>query len=253
VNPHRAEGPDGGRLGHAPVIPLRVDAPPPPLDDELARQYASAAAADVSDAVGRLFTMDSGIRPLYAPMRPIVGVALTVRLPAGDNWALHGALLMAGPGHVLVVDWQGYREGCGSGAASLVEPIRRGLAGIVVDGCWRDVAELRALDFPIAGRGVTAFSPSKSEFGEIGVPACCGGVVVESGDVVVADEDGCAVVPRAHAATVAAALAARTAARRATGGPHPDAASEGTDRIGRAYSAAHAAMVEAQGTDGSPR
>jgi 4-hydroxy-4-methyl-2-oxoglutarate aldolase len=99
---------------------------------------------------------------------------------------------------VLVVDWLGYAEGCGSGALSLAGPARRGLRGIVVDGGWRDVAELKEQGFAAFGHGEAAFSQAKGEPGEINVPVCCGGVIVEPGDVVVADGAGVAVVPRRH-------------------------------------------------------
>jgi hypothetical protein len=113
---------------------------------------------------------------------------------------------MARRDDVLVVDWMGYRDGCGSGVSSLIPAIRQGLAGVVIDGCWRDVAELRQLDFPVFGRGISPYSPPKHEFGEINVPVCCGGVIVEPGDVIVADSEGVAVVPRRHATDVARSL-----------------------------------------------
>jgi regulator of RNase E activity RraA len=154
------------------------------------------SVADISDAVGRLYTMAPGIRPLYEPIRPTVGVALTVKAVPGDNLAIHGALGMVRDQDVLVVDWLGYTDGCGSGALSLVGPFERGLRGVVVDGGWRDVAELQGHGFPVFGRGEAAFSPAKNEPGEINVPVSCGGVIVEPGDVVVADSAGVAVIPR---------------------------------------------------------
>ncbi len=201
----RAPGMSSDRvpLGHHPVIPPRIGESAERLDAELLECYQAAAVPDISDAVGRLYTMDTRIRPLYEPMRRILGVALTVKLPPGDNWAIHGALSRVQQGDVLVVDWQGYDDGCGAGAKVLVPAIRRGLAGVVVDGGWRDIGDLQALDFPMCGRAVSAFSPAKHELGEINVPVCCGGVIVEQGDVVVADREGSVVVPRRHAAEVA--------------------------------------------------
>lgn len=193
-------------LGHRPVIPPRIGARAEPVPDHLLRRYREAAVPDISDAVGRLYTMHSGLRPLYEPMRRIVGAALTVKAPPEDNWAIHAALSLVEGGDVLVVDWQGYTEGCGTGVNSLIRPIRQGLAGVVVDGGWRDIVDLQAIDFPITGRAISAFSPGKREFGEINVPICCGGVIVEAGDVVVADREGAVVVPRRHVGGVAAAL-----------------------------------------------
>ncbi|WP_228282437.1 RraA family protein [Rubrobacter tropicus] len=169
-------------------------------------RFAGIGATDVSDAVGQLYTMDHGMRSLYEPAGKLIGEALTVKVPPGDNWAIYAALQQARSGSVLVVDWRGYVGGCGAGVLALVRAIRRGLAGVVIDGAWRDVAELRAIGFPVYGRAVSAFSPSKREMGEVNVPVCCGGVIVEPGDVIVGDDDGVAVVPRRHARDVADAL-----------------------------------------------
>lgn len=194
-------------LSHRSVIPPRIGQSAARLDPELLELYRRASVPDVSDAVGRLYTMSGPIGPLYKPMKRIVGVALTVKAPPGDNWAIYGALGRAQQDDVLIVDWRSYVDGCGSGVNGLIPAIREGLAGVIVDGGWRDIGDLKALDFPIHGRGVSPFSPPKRELGEINVPVCCGGVIVEPGDVVVADREGAAVVPRRHALEVANSLA----------------------------------------------
>src|SRR4051812_30467285 len=169
-------------FGHVPVIGPRTVRNVPRLPEALVERFRSAYVPDVSDAVGRLYTMDAAIRPLYRPMPRLIGQALTVKALPGDNLTIHGALNMAQAGDVLVVDWRGYTEGCGTGAGSMMPPISRGLAGVVVDGGWRDIAELQAIDFPIFGRSVSPFSPPKNRPGEINVAVSCGGVVVEAGD-----------------------------------------------------------------------
>jgi regulator of RNase E activity RraA len=207
-------------FGHHPVVPPRIGRAGARLEPELERRFREAYLPDISDAVGRLYTMDRGIRGLYEPIPRLVGVALTVKVPPGDNMAIHGAMHRVQSGDVLVIDWQGYHEGCGSGAGSLIPPVSRGLAGIVVDGSWRDVEELQALQLPIYGRGVSPFSPTKQELGEINVPVCVGNVIVEPGDVIVADVEGAVVVPRRHATEVAAALREYTPRRSFAEWPH---------------------------------
>jgi 4-hydroxy-4-methyl-2-oxoglutarate aldolase len=213
--------PPGAFRAYTPVVPPRICPPPDRVDPAALELLSHVPVADVSDAVGRLYTMDPGIRPLYEPIRRTIGVALTVKAVPGDNLAIHGALGMAQPQDVLVVDWLGYTEGCGSGALSLAGPAERGLVGIVIDGGWRDVPELAALGFPVFGRGSAAFSPAKSEPGEINVPVSCGGVVVEPGDVVVADSGGVAVIPRRHLDEVLDSLTGR---QRGNAPPDPSRA-----------------------------
>lgn len=204
ARPETLPGPDV--RGHEPVVSPRIGAPGPAVASEVLDRLRACTACDVTDAVGRLYSMDAGIRPLWSPAPRLVGPALTVKAVPGDNLAIHHALGLVRPGDVLVVDWRGYVEGCGTGVLSLIEPIQRGLAGVVCDGAWRDVDDIRLLGFPIFGRGLSPYSPPKARFGEVNVPVNCGGVVVEPGDVVVADEGGVAVVPRRHLDEVVAAV-----------------------------------------------
>jgi 4-hydroxy-4-methyl-2-oxoglutarate aldolase len=193
-------------LYKTPIVPPVIgrNVPRPPA--ELVERFRSVFLPDISDKVGQLYTMDSGIRPLYQPIRRLVGVALTVKMPPGDNMMVQLALAEAQPGDVLVVDWRGYTEACGTGTGSLTSGIARGLAGVVIDGGWRDVAEIQALDFPIFARSISPFSTGKGRAGEINVPVACGGVIVNPGDIVVCDQEGGVVIPRLHAQAVADSL-----------------------------------------------
>jgi len=198
----------GGRHDdHVPVVPPRIGAAPERPRPGLLAAFEGVRSTDVSDAVGRLYTMAPRIRALYEPAPQLVGVVLTVKAWPGDNLAVHGALSMVLPGDVLVVDWHGYTEGCGTGAESLRDPLARGLAGVVIDGGWRDLPELAEMGVPVYGVGAAAFSPAKQQPGELNVPVSCGGVVVHPGDLVVADGEGVAVVPREFADLVVAECA----------------------------------------------
>ncbi len=79
----------------------------------------------------------------------------------------------------------------------------RGLAGAVIDGSVRDTPQIRKLQFPVFSRGV-APSTTINHYRVTGtnVPVTCAGVRVNPGDIVTADEDGIAVVPRARAQEV---------------------------------------------------
>ena len=197
-------------FGHRPVIPPRVLAHGPTIDASILERFRTAYVPDVCDAVGQLYTLDAAIRPIYQPIRRLVGLALTVKAPAGDNLTIHGALSLVRPDDVLVIDWRG-TDACATGAGSLTLPIEAGLRGAVVDGGWRDVEELQALDFPVFSRSISPFSPPKQRPGEINTPISCGGVVVHPGDVVVGDGEGVCIVPHQYAADVAHSLREYTA------------------------------------------
>ncbi|MFB9992649.1 RraA family protein [Deinococcus oregonensis] len=135
--------------------------------------------------------------PLWEGAR-LSGPAYTVRLPRGQNLALHAAIYRAEPGSVLVVQASDDQYAVAGGNVCAVAQ-RRGIAGIVVDGVIRDRAEIRQMRFPVFARGVRPIPGGKSERGEWQVPVECGGFRVNPGDSIVADEEGIVCVPEAQA------------------------------------------------------
>jgi 4-hydroxy-4-methyl-2-oxoglutarate aldolase len=160
------------------------------------------------DAAKQLRVMDPGLRPV-ALGRKLAGRAVTVAANGGLLPVLDG-LERAGEGDVLVVDGGGGPPAL-AGELFASEALRRGLAGIVIDGFCRDTSELRAIDLPFYARGCVpnAFGPG-DEPGETGPtrPVRCGGVDVAPGDVLVGDDDGIVV---GTAAELEAALEAAEA------------------------------------------
>jgi regulator of RNase E activity RraA len=193
-------------LGHRPKLAPRIGAIAPRLPAEVIELFRGIPVPDIGDAIGPLYTLDPGIRPVYEPIPRLIGQALTVKAPPADNLTIHGAFGMVLPGDVLVIDWRGCIDFCGSGADSLIVPREAGLAGIVIDGGWRDIAALREANFPLFARAISPTSPPKSRPGEINVPVACGGVIVEPGDLIIADSEGAVVIPLWALETIAEAF-----------------------------------------------
>jgi 4-hydroxy-4-methyl-2-oxoglutarate aldolase len=194
------------RKGHVvrSIIGPPVNRPPRTVVERL----VGVEVTRISDRVGRMYTMDGTIRPLYAPARPVVGVATTVKCPPGDNLAVVKAITLVEEGDVLVIDAQGFMGWCLGGFQLLSYGANtRGLAGAVVNGAYRDIEDAQEAGFPLYGRGIAPFSGPKQEGGEINVPVCCGGVVVHPGDVIAASAEGIAVIPLRAVAAVVEALA----------------------------------------------
>jgi regulator of RNase E activity RraA len=178
-----------------------IERPPAPLSEALGH-YRSC---DLSDAMNRAGTM-VGIRPVYTPIASIAGPAVTVSIPAGGINMVKLGIEQARPGDVLVVSVQGDTTYAMMGGNISMGMQARGLAAFVIDGAVRDVSELRDLGFPTFARGVaTAAGDLGGPRGEVNVPIACGSVVVNPGDIVVADEDGIVVVPPDAAVEVMAA------------------------------------------------
>ena len=100
------------------------------------------------------------------------------------------------PGDVLVIDGGGDLANAAVGGILSFYAAHIGLAGVVVDGAIRDVAEIRSRSFPVYARGVTHRGPYKDGPGEINVPISVGGMVVNPGDIVVGDQDGLLAIPQ---------------------------------------------------------
>jgi len=159
------------------------------------------STANISDAMGNLSTLDSGIQSLVQD-KCICGPACTVVTPAGDFLPVLKALHAAKRGDVLVVDNQGNPDAALWGEITSTEAQVKGLAGLVLDGLVRDIAPIRELGFPVFARGTSPRVSGRGSLGEVNVPVRCGGTVVNPGDIVVGDTDGVVVVPLQKAQAV---------------------------------------------------
>lgn len=177
---------------------------------EAAAAFAEIPTTTLADVVGREQVMGTGIRPLWSPVPRVAGPAFTVRCPPGDNLMLHAAIHRAEPGSVLVVE-SGDLDWALAGGNVCAVAQRQGIAGFVLDGLIRDLAEVRAMEFPVFARGVIPIPGAKSVVRPLGEPVTCGGVRVEAGDVVVADEEGVVAVPAARRDEVLTAARGRLA------------------------------------------
>jgi len=133
----------------------------------------------------------TGLHPYHRPTtRTMAGTAVTARSRGGDNLTYLRALEFCRPGDVLVIDAGGDLNNAVVGGILSFYAAHIGTVGVVIDGAIRDVAEVRAREFPVYARGVTHRGPYKDGPGEINVPVSVGGMVVNPGDIVVGDQDG---------------------------------------------------------------
>lgn len=160
---------------------------------ELVEGFRGIPVSNISDCMGRLFCLHSGIKPM-GKCKSFAGTAFTVKAPIADNLLFNKAIAMAQSGDVIVVNACGDMNHSVCGDLMYQYAVSRGIAGFVVDGCVRDVAYLGETDFPVYARGVTPRGPYKNGFGEINADIACGDQVVHPGDILVGDEDGVVVV-----------------------------------------------------------
>ncbi|MBC7781678.1 MAG: RraA family protein [Proteobacteria bacterium] len=188
-------------------IGFRIHPRPPRPASSLVARFDGIVCAHLSDNMARLAGADAALRPWHKGGQ-LLGVALTVRVPAGDNLMVHKAIDIAEPGDVIIVDAGGATAQAIIGEIMSSMAAARGAVGIVIDGAIRDAGALAAGTFPVYARAATHRGPYKNGPGELHVPVSIGGMIVYPNDIVIGDEDGLvAVRPDEAIALLAAARA----------------------------------------------
>lgn len=170
--------------------------------------YASVASATAHEAMERRGALDSSIKPVRRGMK-VLGPAFTCVCPPGDNLTLHAALKMAKAGDVIVCASAGFTEQGLFGDVMASCAMGKGIGGLVVDGGVRDGATIAEIGFPVFARALSIKGSVKETLGALNKPIVAGGVLVEPGDLVIGDDDGVCIVPKAEIAAIAVASKTR--------------------------------------------
>ncbi len=183
-----------------------------PASDPLIEGFRLVEVASVADAIEQLYGtkayMSHDMRPLF-PAK-FAGPAVTVQMKKEEHkeggaasQGMLDAIDSAPPGSVYVMQVEDGLDIAGIGGLMGTAMKFRGLAGAVIDGGVRDTPQIRRLQFPVFSRGIVpSTSINHYRFAGLNVPVKCAGVTVNVNDIIVADEDGVAVVPRAKAEAI---------------------------------------------------
>lgn len=183
-----------------------------PPADPVAEGFRNVEVASVSDAMEQLYGlrnyMSHEIRPLSKTK--FAGPAVTVLMKkeehkegAAASQGMLDAIDAAPAGSVYVMVLEDGADFAGIGGLMATAMKCRGLAGAVIDGSVRDTPQIAKLQFPVFSRGVVPSTTiNHYRFAGVNVPVTCAGARVNPGDIITADEDGIAVVPKARAAEV---------------------------------------------------
>ncbi|MCX6681636.1 MAG: bifunctional hexulose-6-phosphate synthase/ribonuclease regulator [Methanoregula sp.] len=171
------------------------------LDDRIREIFSRVSSPNVSDAMHRKGAME-GIISICGNVK-MVGRAVTVQTFAGD-WAKPvEAIDLASPGDVIVINNDSITRVAPWGELATISCIKKGIAGVVIDGAVRDVEEIRKTKFPTFAKAIVPNAGEPKGFGEINAEIQCAGQVVNPGDWIIGDENGVVVVPKKRAYEIA--------------------------------------------------
>ncbi len=196
-----------------PLLTVRPEFPrPTPAQLKALGTIPTGYAVDAMEGRGAL---EHRIKPLEPMTKPMIGVAVTCHCGPADNLALFAALAAAKPGDILVAATDAFTATAIVGDLFMGMARNRGIAGLVTDGLVRDLVGILGVGVPVYCAGLTPNSPVRNGPGTVGLPVVVGGVNIDSGDVLVGDDDGVVVIPRLQLDQVIAKLADVRAAEAA--------------------------------------
>lgn len=162
-------------------------------NQQILEEYNQLDTSTIYEAQGKQGLLNHELRSTIQGAK-ICGPVVTAICPKGDNLMVHAAIEVCKPGDILVISTIGNSIDGMVGELITSALIKRGVKGIITEAGIRDIRQLRELEFPVWSRSIYSQGNNKSKGGWVNAPATCGGIIINPGDLIMADDDGVVVV-----------------------------------------------------------
>ncbi len=170
-------------------------------DPKLVKKLSEFGTATIHEAAGQIGALPGYIKPTSQNMK-VCGTVYPLHCLARSNINLHEAIYKAQAGDVLVGSIDNFPDAGYWGDILTNAAQKRGITGLVLDGCVRDADDIDTLQFPVFSRGLNILGTDKERGGSVGETIQIGEVTINEGDVVIGDRDGVVVIPADKVAEV---------------------------------------------------
>lgn len=162
-------------------------------DKELIESFRNISVSNIDDCMNRSEGLHSSIKPINKAK--MLGTAITVSVPPGENLLFYIAISIAQPGDVIAIADGGYKERALCGEIMVTLAQEKGITGFLTDGAIRDFDVLSQMDdFSVCATCSSPNGPIKNGLGAVNIPISLGGKIINPGDIIVGDSDGVVVI-----------------------------------------------------------
>ncbi len=159
------------------------------MDKELFEILSKYDTTQLADGANEFVSLDSEIKPINNKMK-VIGSAYTVKLVKGDSSIIFEAIEKCSSGDVLIIDSSMTYDTAVWGDSKSLAAKLKGLAGVVINGAYRDRAGCLRENFPVFAKYLVVHGSGSQGLGTLNEKISIGNIEIRPKDIIIGDENG---------------------------------------------------------------